>query len=237
MYLRCISSEGFDLVLQELVLEGNPLQSPFDHLRREPYGDLAVVHFLHVDIGELDLTGASLVEVCFFTKMFAQSKNSDFLSSDPSAASSTCSQTYCLEFKRQRPENAPSQLRRVANVEGFVTRQQPHQVLFFLSLLLFFFLICFINREFPLEICQLTNLEVLTLDKNGVKCLPDSISDLQNLQTLVLDSNELICKLNLPSLFFGSFVSHLCDNCILQQCRLLFVLSLDSPRLPFLTMD
>ena len=45
------------------MLEGNPLQTPFDHLRREPYGDLAIVQFLHVDIGELDLTGASLVEV------------------------------------------------------------------------------------------------------------------------------------------------------------------------------
>jgi len=47
---------------QELVLEGNPLQTPFDHLRREPYGDLAVVQFLHIETGELDLTGASLVE-------------------------------------------------------------------------------------------------------------------------------------------------------------------------------
>ena len=49
------------------MLEGNPLQTPFDHLRREPYGDLAVVQFLHVDIGELDLTGASLVEVRNFS--------------------------------------------------------------------------------------------------------------------------------------------------------------------------
>ena len=54
--------------LQELVLEGNPLQTHFDHLRREPYGDLAVAQFLHVDIGELDLTGASLVEVRDFCR-------------------------------------------------------------------------------------------------------------------------------------------------------------------------
>ena len=51
-----------------------------------------------------------------------------------------------------------------------------------------------LGREFPQQICELTNLEVLTLDKNGVKCLPNSISALQNLQTLVLDSNELVCK-------------------------------------------
>jgi len=49
--------------LKDLVLEGNPLETPFDQLRREPYGDLAVVQFLHVNIGELDLTGASLVEI------------------------------------------------------------------------------------------------------------------------------------------------------------------------------
>ena len=44
------------------------METPFDQLRREPYGDLAVVQFLHVNIGELDLTGASLVEVCLSTK-------------------------------------------------------------------------------------------------------------------------------------------------------------------------
>jgi len=49
--------------LEELLLEGNPLQSPFDHLRREPYGDMAVKHFLDTEVIELDLTGASLVEV------------------------------------------------------------------------------------------------------------------------------------------------------------------------------
>jgi len=49
--------------LDEFLLEGNPLQSPFDHLRREPYGDMAVKHFLDTQVVELDLTGASLVEV------------------------------------------------------------------------------------------------------------------------------------------------------------------------------
>ena len=33
-----------------------------------------------------------------------------------------------------------------------------------------------LGREFPQQICELTNLEVLTLDKNGVKCLLNSIS-------------------------------------------------------------
>jgi hypothetical protein len=51
-------------------LGGEPPSTPFDHLRREPYGDLAVVQFLHVDIGELDLTGASLVEVRLLSMNF-----------------------------------------------------------------------------------------------------------------------------------------------------------------------
>ena len=49
--------------LEYLNLDANPLLPPFDALRREPYGDLAIVHFLDPFLSELDLTGCGFVEL------------------------------------------------------------------------------------------------------------------------------------------------------------------------------
>lgn len=87
-------------VSQELVLEGNPLQTPFDHIRREPYGDLAVIQFLHVDIGELDLTGASIVEVRMYWAAFGAWHDLNILPfSDSTSASPTFRQLDGVELE------------------------------------------------------------------------------------------------------------------------------------------
>lgn len=49
--------------LEYLNLDANPLLAPFDALRREPYGDLAIVQFLDPFLSELDLTGCGFVEL------------------------------------------------------------------------------------------------------------------------------------------------------------------------------
>ena len=43
--------------LEYLNLAGNPLAVPYSELRREPFGDLAIVSFLDRYVQELDLTG------------------------------------------------------------------------------------------------------------------------------------------------------------------------------------
>jgi len=169
---------GFLTQLKELILEGNPLQSPFDHLRREPYGDLAVVQFLHVEGGELDLTGASLVEIPVLllrhsNKLTALNLSDNALKSLPKRF---------VELQALRILLLDNNLLR----HVFFLPQKNSQIFYFNRFVF--------QREFPPEICQLVNLQVLTLDKNGIKRLPNSISALQNLQTFVLDSNKITCE-------------------------------------------
>jgi hypothetical protein len=49
--------------LEWLSLAGNPLELPYSAVRREPYGDLAIVSFLDRYTQELDLSGCGFEEM------------------------------------------------------------------------------------------------------------------------------------------------------------------------------
>lgn len=180
-------------------LDGNPLVRPFSQVRRQPYGDLAIVAFLDSQAIDLDLTGCALQDLpCSMTRHAKELQtlnlSDNILHSLPDSFA-TFQALTSLVLDNNRFTEFPEEVCLLRNLEVLsVSKTEISEIspnIVDLDKLKKLALDSNDLQEIPKCLVLMKTLEVLQLSNNRIQSLPLSIGNLSNLHVLDVSMNDL----------------------------------------------
>ena len=157
-------------------LEGNPLEPPFNQVRRQPYGDLAIVAFLDSQAVELDLAGCSFMDL-------------------PESLTTHSRELRALNLSDNILHTLPEWSTGFQNLTSLVLdnnrfREFPEEVCLLRSLEVLSISKTEISDISP-QIVDLDRLKKLALDSNDIRELPKCLVLMKTLEVLQVSNNKI----------------------------------------------